>query len=935
MDLWITASGADADGAWTTTLLRLAEDLGFQRPTAHQKPRGAGDTLVLLDALAAAADPAAAAPGRRWRAAGGTALMICAGGIGPHGGGDDCLGFADRLSPAEQLRRLAFGGWRGLVEHYRDQPQDYVSDRAGPGDPWKRTAEQPLKPLRALLTEAEGADRDADAILRAKWRSALDRLLQPGRLQVLSELMVLLDGTLEVRPALMAADCVRRCRHDWRRAGAALEPSPVLRIPTDPGAWATLGLEARAQLLSDARLYLPPTVHARLGLPAQSDRAVSICGLEQVWRFRNETGAGAAALVYPAANRALSRLLARLLHRDRPLLHYGCTLFFPFDPGSAAAPGLRQALRKREGSNPVSADLLRMSDEAGPPAATQAHRQPSKREQDAAQAQLYFLPHVRELLFERPEAPPGPQRLAPIEAWCLPHRIVRDQAAGWRLRLAFGGDAALEPALDAVLSSVRLLRFFNDTYLLALRVEMPSDAAAAPASGDDWWHALVLGDATTQTGQQARALGRWLAFTRLARVLFPTFVEQHEEDKIARLWLLRGDAEPVRFDPVQTKGRETLLGAGPGQRLSDIVRVLLGQLFGPVKLPQGRTLADLLRDDVDIDDDRLFVNVAYALAGPPPERPGRADSPPSTRSADADADPWLEGVAGVDASETGVPRGAEATDPIDRAQLRRLLALALFVDRFEDIQPGCDGHAYDPAWVAKTLPALSLGIWDATGIQAGFTDAANAWLGYGGFFNAVVAERHVPLIYERMLLLALFYRMTLRRFNRDIAAATRDLTEGKARRGRADFRALRGRFIAFTNRYWFHEATAQLQGRRVFALQQQGLDLAAEYELIKDEMERADEYQSARREAFLADLSGWIGGLALAVGLVGVVTSYLPLVLEDDAQRSRLHAAICLPGGPDCSLELFWPLGIVTLTMLGLSWGLVKLIARWSRRRGE
>lgn len=135
MDLWITASGADADGAWTTTLLRLAEDLGFQRPTAHQKPRGAGDTLVLLDALAAAADPAAAAPGRRWRAAGGTALMICAGGIGPHGGGDDCLGFADRLSPAEQLRRLAFGGWRGLVEHYRDQPQDYVSDRAGPGDP--------------------------------------------------------------------------------------------------------------------------------------------------------------------------------------------------------------------------------------------------------------------------------------------------------------------------------------------------------------------------------------------------------------------------------------------------------------------------------------------------------------------------------------------------------------------------------------------------------------------------------------------------------------------------------------------------------------------------------------------------------------------------------------------------------------------------------
>jgi uncharacterized membrane protein len=56
------------------------------------------------------------------------------------------------------------------------------------------------------------------------------------------------------------------------------------------------------------------------------------------------------------------------------------------------------------------------------------------------------------------------------------------------------------------------------------------------------------------------------------------------------------------------------------------------------------------------------------------------------------------------------------------------------------------------------------------------------------------------------------------------------------------FRALRKKFILFTNNYWFREVSNQTQGIEVFELQTKNLGLEKEYTLIKDEMERADEY---------------------------------------------------------------------------------------------
>ena len=53
---------------------------------------------------------------------------------------------------------------------------------------------------------------------------------------------------------------------------------------------------------------------------------------------------------------------------------------------------------------------------------------------------------------------------------------------------------------------------------------------------------------------------------------------------------------------------------------------------------------------------------------------------------------------------------------------------------------------------------------------------------------------------------------------------------------------LRKDFINFTNVYWFHDVTAQTQGQEIFKKQQQALELQREYEFIKEEMARLDEF---------------------------------------------------------------------------------------------
>jgi hypothetical protein len=175
------------------------------------------------------------------------------------------------------------------------------------------------------------------------------------------------------------------------------------------------------------------------------------------------------------------------------------------------------------------------------------------------------------------------------------------------------------------------------------------------------------------------------------------------------------------------------------------------------------------------------------------------------------------------------------------------------------------------------LNAASLGLWDATGLYAGYTDLSNAYLGAGSFYCNIVAPRHVPYSYERMLIAALFYQGSLRHYSREISLATHDLTDKPWWRGwpGAGFHALREEFITFTNRYWFQELTPQLQGKRIFQLQQAALGLTGEYEFIKEEMERADEFMAQKAGLLVAVI-------AIFIGVGALMLTLMPLIPLDD-----------------------------------------------------
>ncbi len=739
------------------------------------------------------------------------------------------------LTPRECLRHLALGA--DPAAHYARHPADYVADTGeGPRDLERRL-------LPVLGTTADW---------RATWQSAVATLAEPGRLRDLGDLTLgLVPAAIPPGLALEAARCVLRARHPWldADAGQSLPRHPLLLVrhtgESVPDA-AVSDADPR-QAVAGLTLFANDPEFAK-GLPGWKLLTAApshyACGWEYVVRhFETDPTAAPRAL-----DRDLSRLFGRLLVDHRPLRHYGCTFFFPFDPGLAHRESFRKALKQKAEPAPdekTTADgpqvrRHRYGDRA---VQTQTDGQETK---NARQAMLYFFPHLREQLFDLgaddPVSDHGGADAAQRTDPCEPVQEWRSVAAqGWRLELVPGTDSEGGPAprpLSAPVQSLRLFGYYNGTYLLALRVELPPPAGPWAALGQDtpeWWHPLVFGPADSSDLAE-RALSRWLQFTRLALVIYPSFTEQWQEGKLpAQVRLLKNPSQ-VQWTPQPRLTDAVPLPWPPGENLSQVLRDLLGHFFGADPIGDGSGLDALLNRYADFHDDRLFVNVAYGLAGPVPE--------PAVR----------------------------------RAVLGRLFSLALFVDRPVDTFDDCGGLAYDRDWLKGALAESGLRIWEETGLYAGFTGFSNAWLGCGDFFCETAAPRHVPYSYERMLILALFYQLALRGFSRAVSHATAKLT-GSARDD--GFKDLRREFITFTNTYWFHEVTAQLQGREVFRLQQEALGLEREYQFIKDELERADEFLTAQRQERFSRLSSVVAAVGLFFACMAVLSAILPVVPQD------------------------------------------------------
>ena len=537
----------------------------------------------------------------------------------------------------------------------------------------------------------------------------------------------------------------------------------------------------------------------------------------------------------------ISVIFSRFLISGRPRRHYSCTFFLPLDlrldselDNQADCPAY---FRVRE--SPM-VERYRVK----PPRALLAEyrdRDDAIPDKDAAHAQAYefFYTHLQQQLFEIESADrsasSGTKRaVTPIVHW----RLRSTELSGLRLDLVeteTDGDG-IERETDvtsAVVEDVSLYEYYNGLFLLGIRVGMPDNPYllrlnhnlwehrrepdtqnALVREDSDWWHGLVFSSDQGFAQTQSRRTDHWLRYTKISRLLFASFLEQKAERKIARQRLRKDD--------------ELLAVRNIDDDFSKIVLHFLACFLAdmpPAQLTRDRRLRQ-------VADDRMFVHAAYALSGPPP----RPDTP-----------------------EIG--------------KFERLFSYALYVDERSDGAFTADGWAYDRKYTLGLMENDVLYRWRGAGSLSGYTSASSVFMGFGSFFHAPVAAVHVPYLYAKIQVLALFFRMSLEWFDRRIGAATQRLVEEG--HGTVAFRNLRGEFIELTNNYWFRHLTPQVQGEEVASRMMARQDLGGVYGLIKDEMERADEYRDSLLNNWYQDRAEQAGWVAMILAIAALTITVL------------------------------------------------------------
>lgn len=508
----------------------------------------------------------------------------------------------------------------------------------------------------------------------------------------------------------------------------------------------------------------------------------------------------------PAINDLVSRLLENRLITGRPLQYYTCTFHLPLD------------LMLEQDIGNVNYPFAEASNHFAEHHVLELGTTPEQRDREKnaeAQSFHYFLPYLRNVVYETNADSAGQGR----------NLKYPEPIQHWRLKDVKGSTLAVarenkEPPLSAQISEIALYRYFNGLYCLAFRVELPVMPSSSLNSYEqNWWRDLFYADDAQFSKIKDRQASGWLRYTKLVRLLYHSFPEQEAEKKISPVTLNLKQNQPVSFHKTALR-----LPCYIGEEVSPIVMDLLARFFAQNE-GDLNSVKDKLKTRLDhIPDDRMYVNVAYGLAGPAP------------RSGDVNA--W--------------------------EQHERLFSLALFVDASSDGFPEMNSWVYDEKFVRNKMPGLCLDRWKGIGTRSGYTDYSNVHLGYGGFFCDPIASTHVPYLYGRMLLLALFYQASLRHYQRWVTLATNELIGDGKNKGLVTLRDARRNFIEFTNNYWFREITSQIQGKEIFAKQVAVLEIKEEYDLVKDEMERADEFMESDYQTELNKKMG----IAAIVGLV-------------------------------------------------------------------
>lgn len=626
--------------------------------------------------------------------------------------------------------------------------------------------------------------------------------------------------------------------------------------------------------------------------------------------------------------------------------HYHCTFFLPLldldksgfipkgNEWKYATEKSLKALQERTEADIIETDTLQQALDIAEEKSNNIDFR-SKNQEAEAQAYRYFSPALRNILFNCSAGDSKKQMLQPIKEWRLPQEMVD----AWQLHL--GDEIDKEDPLkyqQAQLTSVILYQYFNGIYLLAFSVapkallELKTRHAPKQIKHDEFkkWttrrerkrreestptaerQAEMAEEKQQETLELARLkqltehpffsdnapnwflemkarelpkeelalyaqlqLESWLHFTRLARLIYPTFPQQNDENKIAPISLIthynkENETRVTAFDTLQ----KVAILEKPGEDISPVICELL-KAFAE----EPADIKAFLDGYQNIYDDRMFVSVAYGLAG----------------------------------------------KQLPQEQLEKLFYLTLYVDRHEDAW--MEGYAYTPETLGKLARSRRFDFWNWAGGYYGYTEFSNVYLSRGYEFRSFIAPEHVPQIYDRMLIQALFYQASLRYYDNLIS---QESSHGDDNRGLESIRTLREQFIRFTNGYWFHHLTDQIQGREIFRLQQAGLGLKEHYDIIKDELERTDEYLQTKHEIRISEFTRHftIGGLVVAF----LALYYAAVPLLSTEIRNVVWGLLW----GLTSLEPFWhkqfwllAFPLILLTFVGVPFAIIRVYKRF------
>lgn len=193
-------------------------------------------------------------------------------------------------------------------------------------------------------------------------------------------------------------------------------------------------------------------------------------------------------------------------------------------------------------------------------------------------------------------------------------RLTQTEIESWELHL--GEEEQADDPIKYQASkivSVRLFQYFNGIYILAVRVEpLVLEKCRQQKIFDDsdcnTLNEMVQKDVENTTAYQQLAMENWLHFTRHVRLLYPTFPQQNTENKIAPIHLIRhGKGTITAF---KDKIDKIKIHKKPGQDFSLVMCELLKSFAKEPDKVKG-----ILENYQNLYDDRMFVSVAYGIAG--------------------------------------------------------------------------------------------------------------------------------------------------------------------------------------------------------------------------------------------------------------------------------------------------------------------------------